>query len=162
MYKANLNNPPTPHEMALIQAVERLPVEDVRYVLYRLVLEERVTLPEIEEIRRFRVEEVASLKRMLALFAGGTPPSERTQRKKETRPRTLSPEVREQRRVHGQFVGLLRQVPEMERPRFLQIYRDDSPIAAIEAIKKFRLREKAKREGEKRQKQIAKDSGVSE
>ena len=128
-----------PSKEDVMLEVGRLSAADARYVLYRLLVEGVVTFERVEELRRQRREEMYALKTIVAQF--GDDASERGRRrirKKETRPRQLSPEVRERRRMHGKFVGLLRTVPATRREEFRRLYKEKSVDAAISALEEYR------------------------
>ena len=61
------------------------------------------------------------------------PPTKNQKRKKR-----VSPEVRASRQLQGQYIAAIRQVPEKERPRFVEIAKAKGREAAIAAIKKER------------------------
>ena len=133
-----------------LRAAGRLSAEDARYVVYRLLADGLVTIDGVEELRRERREEVDALKTVVAQFSDGAPERGRRPRKKETRPRQLSPEVRERRRMHGKFVGLLRTIPAAERDDFRRLYKERSVDVAISALEEYRrelLRQEAEHHG---------------
>ena len=126
--------------------VARISAEDARYVLYRLVADGVISVDDVEALRKERRHEVDSLKAIVAQFVDHAPERGRHRtRKKETRPRRLSAEVRERRRLQGRFVGLLRTVPEERREEFRRLYKTASLESAIAALEEYRREPNRKR-----------------
>ena len=104
------------------------------YVVDRLLREKRITPSVVRTIAGEMDAEVRELERRLAALRGDAPRRERVRSKRRTT-RAASPETMASRRIQGQYLGLVRQIPAAQRGKFKKIAADEGREAAIRALR---------------------------
>lgn len=101
---------------------------DAIYLVYRLLLDGALTRTTAQQYLSERDEHSRNLTRLARRVERAR------KRRRETKPRRLSDEVRQRRRLQGRFIGLLRGVPASERDVYRRLYSAQSPEAAVQAL----------------------------
>jgi hypothetical protein len=104
------------------------------YVLDSLVSEKRLKPSALQAIAREMDAEVRELERRLAALRGDASPRRSSRSQRRTN-RATSPETMRSRRIQGQYLGLVRQVPARERLKFRKIALEEGREAAIRALR---------------------------
>lgn len=112
------------------------------YVLDRLVAERRISPREIAQYLGDVPREIAALERRISVLRGLVGDVERendgTEKTRPTSKRSKRSSRRptEGQRLHGSYIGFLRQIPERERPNYARLREKKGVEAAIAAMKK--------------------------
>jgi O6-methylguanine-DNA--protein-cysteine methyltransferase len=110
-----------------------------RYILEKLIDEGKVKAEDITRLLAGMWQEMTFVERRLSELRGVTASvhpiegAKRTARKVRAR---VAPAVRKSRALQGQYIGLLRQIPDGDRKRFQDMARDQGREAAVEALKR--------------------------
>ncbi|HVS33896.1 MAG TPA: FaeA/PapI family transcriptional regulator [Thermoanaerobaculia bacterium] len=128
--------------MARAANVPPLTANQARYILEKLIDEGKVSAVDIRRHLAGMWQEMTFVEKRLSELRGIARPVKhpasriRAAVKRAQRRRTVSPEVAASRQIQGQYLGLIRQVPEGDRRRFQDIARSKGREAAIAALKK--------------------------
>lgn len=111
------------------------------YILEKLIDEGSVSAADVRRHLAAMWEEMSFIERRLAdlrdLGGAARHPVRRVKaRLRRRKLGSVSPEVARSRALQGQYIGLLRQVPEGDRKRFADIARSKGREAAVAALKK--------------------------
>ena len=111
------------------------------YILEKLIDEGSVSAADVRRVLAGMWQEMGVIERRLADLrdlAGAVrhPVRVAKERIRRRRMRAVTPEVARSRALQGQYIGLLRQVPEGDRKRFADIARTKGREAAVSALKK--------------------------
>ncbi len=119
--------------------VPELTAQQAYYILGKLIDERRVTASDVRRHLAAMWQEMSFLEKRIAELqgmAGSVHPVRAVKaRLRRTRSRAVSPEVLKSRALQGQYIGLLKQIPEGDRKRFQDIARKSGREAAIVALK---------------------------
>ena len=121
--------------------------EEARYILEGLVSDRRVSRIELRQYRQRMQEEARDLLERLrslgwqgavtgaAVAAAGVVAASPSARAAVGRAvRKVSPAMAAGRKLQGRYLGLIRQIPEAQRPRYSKIAKEESREAAIKAM----------------------------
>lgn len=104
------------------------------YLIDRLVRERRITQSTVRAMAAEMDGEVRELEQRLAALRGLSPePRSQSRRRRSSKP--MSPETMASRRIQGQYLGLIRQVPATKRGQFKKIAREQGREAAIRQLR---------------------------
>ena len=112
-----------------------------RYVVQRLIDSGAVRASTVQKLASEMAGEVARLERQLAMLRGFDV-TESVAKRRRGRPagsssaRPVSPEVAASRRIQGQYLGLIRQIPASRRGPFKKIAAEQSREKAIQALRR--------------------------
>jgi O6-methylguanine-DNA--protein-cysteine methyltransferase len=110
-----------------------------RYILEKLIDEGKVTAADVRRHLGGMWQEMNFLEKRLSELRGVAGQPARRVKAAVTRARArrkVSPEVLRSRALQGQYIGLLRQIPEGDRKRFQDIARDRGREVAVAALKR--------------------------
>jgi O6-methylguanine-DNA--protein-cysteine methyltransferase len=111
-----------------------------RYILEKLIDERKVSAADVRRHLAGMWQEMNFLERRLSELRGMAgsvrAPLRRVRARLSRVRRPRSPEVVRSRAIQGQYIGLLRQIPEGDRKRFQDIARQKGRETAIAALKK--------------------------
>ena len=126
--------------MARLSKTLQLTPAQSHYVLGRLLEDRQVKSSTVSKLAGEMAGELEMLEArisMLRRLTGQAPPSIRARlagRRKSTR--AVSPEVMASRRLQGQYLGLIRQIPARGRKQFKRIAAEQGREAAVNALRK--------------------------
>jgi hypothetical protein len=104
------------------------------YVLDRLIRERRITSAAVHSMVGDMDREVRELEQRLASLRGlSSPPRSQVRRRRSTK--ATSPETMASRRIQGQYLGLVRQIPATQRGKFKKIALEEGREAAIRQLR---------------------------
>jgi hypothetical protein len=121
-----------------------LTAREAQYILEKLIDERTVSAGDVRRHLAGMWREMNFLEKRLSELrgiVGAVHPVGRTKEVvrrvvKRVRRKATSPEVAASRKLQGQYIAAIRQVPKSERKRFAQIAKKDGREAAIAVIKK--------------------------
>ena len=124
--------------------VPPLTANQARYILEKLIDDGTVSAADVRRHLAGMWQEMTFIEKRLSELRGIARPVKHpastvraaVKRARRRRRRVVSPEVAESQRVQGQYLGLIRQVPEGDRRRFQDIARSRGRETAIAALKK--------------------------
>jgi hypothetical protein len=90
------------------------------FVIERLIADKKVTRARVEKIAGQVDQEISTLERRLAMLRGGEAVGVATQ-SKGAQKRPTSAATAASRRLQGQYLGLIRQIPASQRGKFKKV-----------------------------------------
>ena len=121
----------------------KLNSEQARYILDQLIAERKVLAADIRRHLAGLGDEVRALEARLAALRGAAAPvishpvrAINSVVSKRRTNKALTPEARASRKLQGQYVGLIRQIPERNRKRYQEIAKSKGRESAIAEMKK--------------------------
>ena len=119
--------------------IQPLTATQARYILEKLVDEGKVTAGDITRHLAGMWQEMTFIEKRLSELRGaaGSVHPIRGAKKAARRVRArVAPAVQKSRELQGQYMGLLRQIPEGDKKKFQDIAKEKGREAAVEALKK--------------------------
>ena len=122
--------------------VPPLTANQARYILEKLIDEGQVSAADVRRHLAGMWQEMTFIEKRLSELQGAAQPvrhpvrAVRSAVKQRRRRRNASPEVAASQRLQGQYLGLIRQVPEGDRKRFQDIAKEKGREAAVAALRK--------------------------
>lgn len=116
-----------------------LTAQQARYILMKLIDEGTVSAADIRRNLAGMWQEMSFLEKRLSELrglAGSVHPVRRVKSAARRVRKAVSPAAAKSRALQGQYIGLLRQVPDGDRKRFQDIARGQGREAAVRALKK--------------------------
>ncbi len=125
--------------MARRATVPALTANQARYILEKLIDEGAVTAADVRRHLAGMWVEMNFLQKRIAelrAMAASVHPVRRVKSAVRRARRAVTPAMARSRALQGQYIGLLRQVPEGDRKRFQDLARGKGREAAVSALKK--------------------------
>lgn len=120
-------------------AVQPITATQARYILGKLIDEGKVSADDVTRHLSGMWQELTFVEKRLEELraaAGAVQPVKRIRGVAKRARARLSPEVQQSRALQGQYIGLLRQVPEGDRKRFQDLAKTKGREVAVSALKR--------------------------